>query len=211
VATQLTRRSWRTLIPGQAPALRIAPRYLVAALAATLVIAYVSLFAGMHNAARENQAAMRRYQDASQLLTVPPVPVERLEEQLSAAQFSLALLQAQTSQSTIDPASDDATELLVRRAQDAGLAVVSVARLTAAQQEVDGQRYDVSGLRMTLRAPAQAPLLWFLQALQETDPGLIPSLSSLRADAAGIDAEMVFSVFTPAEAGATPAAGAPAR
>ncbi len=207
MATQLTRRNWRAALSSTGPSISIQPRYAVAGAVICIALVYAAMFASMRTGNSERASAETRYLDATQLLTVPPVPVATLEAELATAQSALASVQLAASGPSIDPASDEATALLVRRAQDAALSVASVARLNSTQTQLDAAKYNVDALRMTVRGGSQDAVIAFLRALQTTDPGLVPALTSLTVEDGGVSAEILFSVYTKIEP--TPVAGAP--
>lgn len=210
MATQLTRRTWRAALAFTGPSISIQPRYAAMGGAICILLVCAAMFASMRNSASERDAAEARYLDATQLLTVPPVPVATLEADLAVAQSALSLVESSSTLSSIDPASDEATALLVRRAQDAGLSVASVARLNHTQLQINAVNYDVDALRMGLRGPTHAAVIGFLQSLHNSDPALTPTLTSLSVEDGDVTAEVIFSMHTKivptpvAGAGATP-------
>jgi hypothetical protein len=206
VATQLTRKSWRTALSSSGFSLSVDTRYAVIACAVVITLAYVSVFAAMRTSRSDRDAAEARYLDATQLLSVSPVPVATLEGELALAQTALGMAQGAAATASIDPSSDAATASLVRRAQEHGLIVVAVSRLNAAQIKLNGAEYDVTSLRMTVQGARPDAIVSFLQALQTSDPRLLPSLTSLTAESAGAVAELVFSAHNKVEP--TPATGA---
>jgi len=208
VATQLIRKNWRSALATGSPAISIPRRYLVLAAVVCIGVVYLSMAASLYTSGRDEHTAETQYLDATRLLAVPPVPIATLQTELAAARASLASVEASASQSTIDPASDDATELLVERAQAAGLTVSGIARLNQSQAKHEERMYTVDGLRMSVEGPSQDTIIGFLRALEATDPRLVPSLSSLSLQDARARAEIVFSVYT--EILPTPAA-APAE
>jgi hypothetical protein len=207
VATQLTRKNWRTAFSVESPVINVPKRAMIAGLGVCIVVVYAALFASMYTAKRDLRASEALYLDSTRLLAVPPVPLATLEAELASARASLSWVEASANHSTIDPSSDDATALLVQRAQDGGLTVTGVSRLDPGQEERGGQTYDVNALRMNVAGPSQAAIINFLQALDATDPGLLPVLSALSVEQGGARAEIVFSVYSKVEP--TPVAGTP--
>jgi hypothetical protein len=206
VATQLTRKSWRTALSSSGFSLGVDTRYAVVACAVVIALAYASVFAAMRTSRSDRDAAEARYLDTVQLLSVPPVPEATLEADLVLAQTALSAAEQQANTVSIDVSSDEATAAIVRRVQDGGLAVVSIARMDPALSKLNGAAYDVRSLRMTVRGTSLELIVRFLQGLHETDPRLMPTLTSLVLEADTATAEIVFSAHTKVEP--TPAAGA---
>jgi hypothetical protein len=204
VATQLIRKNWRSAFASGSPAISIPRRYLILAAVITVGVVYLSMAASLYTSGRDERTAETQYLDATHLLSVPPVPIATLQAELAAARNSLAWVEASASQSTIDPSSDDATELLVQRAQDAGLSVTGIARLNQAQAKFEDKAYTVDGIRTSVDGPSHVTIIEFLRALEATDPRLVPSLSSLAIQEGRAHAEIVFSLYT--EIVATPTA-----
>jgi hypothetical protein len=209
MATQLTRRRWREAFAVGAPAISIPKRYLVAAAALCVVLVYAAMIASIRAERTDLRNSEQRYLDAAQLLSVPPVPVATLQADVAGAKASLAWVEGRARHSTIDPASDDATELLVQRAQQGGLTVAGISRLAPALEKHGEKTYNVTALRLTVQGASPDAIIAFLLALEASDPGLIPSLADLSAQDAGARAELVFSVYT--ELITTPAAAAEPR
>jgi hypothetical protein len=196
MATQLTRRSWRSALTFSGPSITIQPRYAAIGGVICILVVYAAMFASMRTSATDEEAAEARYLDTMQLLTVPPVPIATLEAELSTAQNRLALVENSATHSSIDPASDEATAMLVRRATEAGLSVTSVARLNRTQTQIAGISYDVEALRMGLHGPSQDAIIALLSSLFASDPALTPALTSLTVEDSGVTAEIVFSMFS---------------
>jgi hypothetical protein len=187
--------------------LKLQPRQAVLGGIACIVVVYASLVSAIYTSRRDERAADSRHADAAQLASVPPVPIATLTAELEAAKASLAWVQGAAALSSIDPASDEATALLVRRAQDARLTVTGIARLDTATTTVDGTAYSVDAVRMSIEAASPDAIVDFVRRLEASDPGLVPTLSALTAgEGAGASAEIVFSAYR--EMSATPAAGA---
>jgi hypothetical protein len=184
----------------------IQPRYAAVGAAIVMLLVYAAMIASIRTAASDRTAAETRYLDATQLLAVPPVPLATLEADLAAAQSALARVETSASASSIDPASDEATASLIRRAQDAGLTVVAVARLDHSQLQASGFTYEVDAVRMGLHGSSQEAVIALLRGLAASDPALTPVLTSLTVEEGGVSAEIVFSVYSKIEP--TPVAGA---
>lgn len=207
MATQLIRR--RTAAAKArpaAPVFRVNPRQAAIGGAAAIITVYASLFAAIHNARRDESAALRHYGDAHALLVSPPPSVDMLMSERDAARAALAAARAQLVPPDVDLASDDATTMLVRQAEAAGLGVSAIARIAPAQIKEGTQVYDVQGIRMTVTGPRD-DVAAYVQAMHAADPGLLPELTAMSiADDGAAQAELTFSAHT--KAVPTPAAGA---
>jgi hypothetical protein len=204
VATQLTRRRIRTALSSELPVVRVSPAYLVAGAAACIAIAYAALFLSVRDARDDRDVADARYADARTLLEVPPGSLAALQGEAEAARAALAASEGRLHTS-IDLSAGQSAGTLVRAAQDAGLTVVALASVEPAQSRIVETAYDVRSIRLTLEGTLPE-LTGFLRDLDEREPALIASLSSLSlSDAAVARAEIAFSTYARAEA--TPAAG----
>lgn len=209
MATQLIRPSWRAALSSRSTAIKLQTRQIMAGVAACLLVAYGAMFAGIHTAQQDRAAAERRYADSAQLLSVPAVPIATLQKDVAAAKQALAWSKGGATLSTIDPATDEATALLVTRARASSLNVTGITRLDRTQVRVKDILYDVEAIRISVEAASAGAVVLFLRDLHATDPGLVPTLSALTTGAGGgAAAELVFSVHTKVDAAA--AAGAPA-
>jgi hypothetical protein len=207
MATQLTRRGFLSSLSGDAPVMSVPTHVMVALAAGCVAVVYASLFAAIYAARRDERMAERLYSDTLTLTEAPAPDLDVLAAELAAAQARLAQAEALAAPATIDPASDEATALLVRRAQAAGLAVIAVTRVDASPFKSGENLYDVQAIRLTLQGPP-AQLIDYLFRLHQSDPALIATLTSLTTGATGVaQAEIVFSVYTNA-ASPTPQAGA---
>jgi hypothetical protein len=109
---------------------------------------------------------------------------------------------------SVDPASDEATELLVRRAEAAGLSVVGITRVAPAQTKTERATYDVQAIRVNVEGTTP-DIGAYLYDLYASHPALVATLTGLTINETNVaQAEIVFSAYTavdPAAAtGATP-------
>ena len=209
MAAQLSPRKFSDIfVSGQR--LHVPARVLTAVCVAAVVISLVSVIVGAWDARRDEDVALARYADAEALLALPPVDTTGLQQELDAANLALATAQALAQPPSVDPSSDAATSLLVRRASDAGLTVRGIASVPDSQVKNAEVVYDVSGLRMTVEGGV-TQVIAFLEGLGKTEPGLIPSLTSMTVDDKSVaHAEIVFNVYT-LNIPPTPAAAPTAR
>src|SRR5207247_928275 len=91
---------------------------------------------------------------------------------------------------------DEATSLLVRKAQDAGLAVKGITRTNSVPSTLDGVQYTVLGIDVVVDG-AMPQLIAYLSAMTAAEPALIPSLRSLTINNQDVaHAEITFNVYT---------------
>ena len=196
MATQLTRNGLKGLMANRTATVIIPVRVLTAVCVFAVAATMVSLVVGIHNAQRDEAAARRNYADSQALLALPPLSTDSLKEDLTVAKASLATVQAGVAPSNISAASDDTTSLLVKRSQAGGLAVRGITRVIAAQAKLGDNTYDVQAVHVTVDGkPGQIVAL--LTDLGSTNPSLIPSLTSLTVNEAGLGhADISFSTYT---------------
>lgn len=191
------------------PGLTVPVRHLLIGGAAFVLIAYAAMAAGIYTANKDKRIAETRYLDMVTLVEAPPPQLEPLRAELQAAQATLAELQRASGVATIDPSSDEATALLVRRAQEGGLAVKGVARLDAAETKVGDVDYGVDAIRINVEGTREQ-VFGFLGELRSSDPALIPTLTFLDVlDSGDAGAEIVFSAYTAIVPEDEPGAAAP--
>jgi hypothetical protein len=182
-------------VPGEQ--LHVPARVLTGACVVAVLISLASILIGTWSAQQDEQTALRRYQDAEALLALPPVDTTALQEEVTASKDALATAQALAKPASVDPSSDAATSLLVRRAAESGLGVRGIASAPASQAKHGEVTYDVSGIRMSVEG-AVTQLIDLLHRLGQDEPGLIPSLSSMTIDEKNVArAEVIFSVYAP--------------
>jgi hypothetical protein len=175
--------------------LHVPARVLTAVCAAAVLLSIASLLAGAWKAERDQETALRRYTDAQALLALPPVDTSALEQELAASKDALAVAQDLARPPSVDPSSDAATTLLVRRAAAAGLNVRGLASAPESQVKNGEVAYDVEAIRMTVEGGV-SQLAGFLKQLGDSEPGLIPSLTAMTVDDGNVArAEIVFSVY----------------
>src|SRR3990172_11448011 len=113
--------------------LHIPARVLTAACVVTVLVSLASVLLGTWDAKKDEGIALTRYADAEALLALPPVDTTGLETGLEVSRLALATAQALAQPPSVDPSSDAATSLLVRRASDAGLNVRGIDSAPASQ------------------------------------------------------------------------------
>ncbi len=206
MATELTLKRLRSALQANGQPLRIPPQILVGITAAMIAICMTSVLLGIHNARRDETAARTRFADAQALLALPPIDTASLQQQLDAAKQTLTLEAISAAATPIDPASDAAAELLVRRSEAAGLAVKGLARVNPASAKLGDVAYDVQGVRVTVEGTAPQ-ITALLTDLHTEQPLLIPVLASMTLNEVGLaHADIGFDVYSRV---ATPTAVAP--
>lgn len=209
MAVELTRRNWRTALVPNGHSTRVPPRVLVGIAAAIVAIVYTSVFIGMRNAQRDEDAAQRRVADAQALLSLPPVSADDLQQQLASASAALAAARADTAGASVDLSSDSATQLLVLHAQGAGLSVQGIDRTNPSSAKTDQASYGLQGVHITVDG-TPGEIVAFLADMRQALPGLIPVLGAMALSEDGVaHADIVFNTFTK-DASPTPAARAAA-
>ena len=197
MATQLTGAGVRGAVSTRLASLALSPRVLVGVIAICLALAFASLAAATHNAHRDEAAARIRYDDAQALVALPPASNESLQDDLASLKGQLAAAEAGVGAPTIDPASDALTALLVRAAGDAGLAVKGVARSDPSKTTLGVALYDVQALHITVSGSV-SQIGVFLGSLAAGQPALVPSLSAMTVNDAGVaQADIAFSAYAP--------------
>jgi hypothetical protein len=206
VATQLTRRHVRALFAGGAPVFTVQPRVLLVGGLACIAVTYLGLGIGVRTARQDQRIAEARYADTLALLEAPAPSLASLQSDIEAARTQVAAARRGSDPTSLDPSSDAVTELLIRRAQAAGLTVTGLARVTPTRPKIADVTYDAQAVRISATgSPGQ--VVTFLFDLDKTEPALIPSVSQLTVDDDGrATAAIVFSVYAPAPV--TPVAGA---
>lgn len=196
MATQLIPRKLSGMfVPGEQ--LHVPARVLTAACVVAVLVSLASILIGTWSAQHDEETALRRYEDAEALLALPPVDITSLQEEVTASKAALAAAQALAKPASVDPSSDAATSLLVRRASESGLSVRGIASAPASHAKNGEVTYDVSGIRMSVEG-AVTQMVDLLYRLGEDEPGLIPSLSSMTVDEKNVArAEVIFSVYAP--------------
>lgn len=160
------------------------------------VAAVASVVAGIWTAQREEQSALRRFDDAQALLALPAVDTTALRAEVAASKNSVATAQALAAPPSVDPSSDASTALLVRRATDAGLVVAAIASVAPIESKNGLIEYDIEGLRVTLQGTVDQ-ITSFLSNLRRDEPGLIASLNAMTIDEKALArAEITFKVYT---------------
>jgi glycine cleavage system regulatory protein len=196
VAAQLTRRDLRTRLAANAASLHIPPRVLGIGCAVAIAITAGSLFAAIHNARRDEDTARARFADAQALLSLPPVSTAKLESDLALVNLTLGLTRINTDTTALDPASDETTALLVRRATADGLTVKGITRANPAQLKTTGATYDIHSIQVVVEGTT-AQITAFLSELGQSQPTLVPSLTAMTiSDAGAAHAEIAFNVYT---------------
>jgi len=195
VAAQLSPAKFKSMfVSGER--LHIPTRVLTAACVVTVLVSLASVLLGTWDAKKDEEIALTRYADAEALLALPPVDTTGLETGLEVSRLALATAQALAQPPSVDPSSDAATSLLVRRASDAGLNVRGIASAPASQTKNAEVVYDVEGIRMAVEGSV-SQVIEFLARLGDTEPGLIPSLTGMTVDEKNLaHAEITFSVYT---------------
>jgi hypothetical protein len=211
VAAQLTRRNWRTALKSDTPVLRVPAKQLIASGIAAIVVTYAAMGAGIYAAARDRDAAERQQADLLTLLESPPASMDELTTRRDEAQRALDGAKELLAPAVHDPASDEATAMLVEAALAQGLDVRGVERVAPSAGTVGEKKYDVRALRVTV-AGHPGPIAAYVAQLQAEDPGLIPSLTSMDVDESGVaTAEILFAAYAPAATATAATAGAGAR
>jgi hypothetical protein len=206
VAAQLSKERFSSLFSG-ASEVRLPRHALPVACVVAVIASIASLLVGTWDAQRDEEAARRQYADVRMLLAQPPVVLSQLEEERDAALASRDAAQALLEPPSVDLSSDAGTVLLVERAGDAGLVVRAISRLPASQVKNGELAYDVQAVRITVEGSV-SQLLAFLFALDDDEPGVLPTLETLTvSERNAVRAELTFSTFS---AAATPAAAPPA-
>jgi hypothetical protein len=209
MATQLsTRRRALASLGDGSPVLQVPVRYLVAIAAGCVAFTYLSLFAAIYNAGRDETAAERTYANTRTLIEAPAPDLSGAAIELEAAKAALAEAEALMAPGTIDPESDETTALLVRSAQDAGLSVAGITRIAPAQTKTDSATYDVQANRVSVEG-AQPEIGAYLFDLYTSNPALVATIVGMTVNEANVArAEIVFSAYTKVEptAAATPGA-----
>ena len=194
MATQLIRKSPLAMVQARMP-LILSSRVLLGGFAFIVALGLASLFAGIHNAQRDEDAARARFADAQALVALPPASMDSIQEDLVAVRNSIATAEAAAAPAGIDPSVDATTTVLVRGAQASGLTVKAISRVAAAQTKVGDNAYDVEGIRMTVDGRI-GQVTAFLDGLSTSQPSLIPSLATMTiSDASLAHAEIVFSTY----------------
>ena len=195
MATELTSGKSRKALSARLTSFAPTRTVLATGIAICLVLAFASVIAATHNARREEAAARVRYENAQQLVGLPPASNDSLQEDLASLKDQLATAQAGIGAPTIDPSSDGLTALLVQVAGTAGLSVKGVSRTDPSQATLGTTAYEVQALHITVSGtPGQITV--FLRTLANDQPALVPSLASMTANDAGIAlADIVFSSY----------------
>jgi hypothetical protein len=194
VATQLIRKSPLAMVQARMP-LILSTRVLLGGFALIVALGLASLFAGIHEAHRDEAAARKRFDDAQALIALPPASTDAIQEDLVAVRDSIATAEAAAAPVAIDPPADAATSVLVRGAQASGLTVKAVSLVAAAQAKLGDNTYDTHGIRMTVDGRV-GQMTAFLNGLSTSQPSLIPSLATMTINDAGLaHAEIVFSTY----------------
>lgn len=209
MATQLSRRRLLSSLSDDRPVLSVSMRGMLAIAAACVAVVYVSLFAALYNARRDEADSERIYGDTRTLIESPAPDLAALRAELEDATDAMASAEALSTTSAIDPASDDATALLVTGAQDAGLQVRAITRIAPADIKSRDITYTATAIRIDVQGTI-AQIDGFLYDLHRAEPAFIATLTSLSAMPTGLsDADIVFTVYTKVEP-ATPVAVATA-
>ena len=176
--------------------MHIPARVLTAACVAVTVAAVAAVVAGIWTAQRDEQAALRRFDDAQALLALPVVDTSALQAELAASKNAVATAQALAAPPSVDPSSDASTALLVRRATEAGLKVGGVASVAPGMSKNGEIAYDVEGVRMTVDGSVDQ-ITRFLGALRLEEPGLVPALNTMTiSDTNVARAEIIFNFYS---------------
>jgi hypothetical protein len=194
VATQLTKKSPLAFVQDHMP-LFLSQRVMLGVFAFIVALGLFGLLAGLHNARRAEEAARVRFIDAQALASLPPTSTDSIEDDLVVVNNHLATAEAAATPASID-GSDATATLLVRGAQSAGLSVKALSGVAGGQMKNGEVLYDTEGVRMTVDG-ATGQITSFLAKLGQTQPSLIPSLTSMTINDSGVaHAEIVFSTFT---------------
>jgi hypothetical protein len=191
MATQLSTGGFRGLRAG-AVNLRVRPRYLVAAAFLLLALAIVSNLLALTSARMEDRAARARFGDTLALLDLPPPDVDDARSELELLRSGVARAETLVASPALDLQSDDATGMLVRAAEDAGLSVRGVDRTAETVVKVQDQDYTRRSLRLAVEGPA-ASVVALVASLEAAQPALVASLDSLDVAPVGVRATLLFS------------------
>ncbi len=196
MAVELTRKNLKELFANRGAPVTVPVRVLTAICVFAVAVSMASVFVAIHNAHRDEAAARQRYADARALVALPPLSTESLKEDLASAKATLATAQAVVAVPTgTVVAADDPTALLVTRAQAAGLTVKGITRNVPGQSKLGDTSYDVQGVHVIVEAKPEK-ITAFLADLGASQPSLVPSLTSLTVNDAGIaHAEISFSTY----------------
>lgn len=189
--------------------MHLSARLLTAACVSVVLLCIASLLVGAWTANRDAETALQQYTDTEALLALPPVDVSALEAERDDVRASFSAVEALLKPPSVNPASDAATTLLVRRATDGGLAVKGIVSAPSSEAKNGLVTYDVEGLRMIVEGSA-GKLLAFLTALGNDEPGFIPALTSMTVNDNDVArAEISFNVYVkiPEPTPVAPAAG----
>jgi hypothetical protein len=141
------------------------------------------------------ESADARYEDSLALLQAPAADVESLRAEVDAALSAVTDAEALVAPPAVDLASDEAIELIVLRAESAGLAVRGVERSAVGAVKVQDLDFERSALRLTLDGDPRQ-MTSFLAYLHATHPTLVPSLESMEITDGVARAVFVFTGFT---------------
>jgi hypothetical protein len=185
--------------------LNVRPRYLAIIIGVLLVIVYAGTIISWLSYREREHSAVARYEDSLALLQAPAADIESLRAEVDAALAAVAGAEALVAPPAIDLASDEAIELIVLRAESAGLAVRGVERAPVGDVKIQDLDFERSALRLTLDGDPQQ-MAAFLAFLNATHPTLVPSLESMEITDGAARAVFVFTGFT--QVSETPAATA---
>jgi hypothetical protein len=196
VAAQLSTKRIVNLLSTGSADMHLPARALTGACVVVVLLCIASLLVGAWTAQRDTDAALQRYTDTQALLALPQTDITVLETERDAAKAALAAAEAQLAPPSVDPSSDDATSLLVRRATEAGLAVKGIASAPMGEATNGPIKYDVVGIRVIVEGNV-GRVLDLLIGLGKEEPGLIPALTSMTTSDTDVTrAEISFNVYT---------------
>ena len=194
MATQLARKNPIEMIQERMP-LFLSARAMIGVFAAVVALGLLGLLAGIHNANRAEDAARRQFADAQALASLPPASTDSIQEDLTIVRNQLATAQAVASPQAIDASADATTTQLVKAAQAAGLTVKAITGVAPGESKVGENSYTTNGVRVTVDGSA-GQITGFLEGIGRSQPALIPSVTTMTFNDAGIArAELVFTTF----------------